>query len=485
MQGLASKSPIAGVLVAALFQLSCGGSDPTNPPGDGTPPDPEPTASAVAISGGGGVDIAGTLQLNATVTTSSGTTLNSSVAWISSNNSVATVNGSGLVTGVERGSVTITATVSGTSISDTHSVTVTVASVSLAPASATLVSLGESLNLTAEAKDAGGGVVTGAPIEFTSSDVLVATVSASGVVVAVSDGVATVTASVDGRSAQTAITVAQVATTLSISPAMATLASLGETTNFTATAADALANAITSGFSWQTGDGFVATVSSTSDVAAVTSVGNGSTTVTVSRDGFVVSSDVVVQQVLVAVVMSATAVTLLEDFMIQLTADPQDANGNTVAGASVTWGTSDGSVATVNSSGLVTGGVSGMATITATSDGVQGSTAVTVETVTLSFHVQPIFSANCALSGCHAGSNPAEMQNLSTGQTFLNVVNVPSQEVPALMRVLPGQPNSSYLVHKIEGTQAVGDRMPQGGQPLSANQIAIIRSWITKGALNN
>ncbi|MFB3105577.1 MAG: hypothetical protein ACE1ZA_11745, partial [Pseudomonadales bacterium] len=46
----------------------------------------------------------------------------------------------------------------------------------------------------------------------------------------------------------------QVATTLSISPATATLASLGETANFTATATDALGNAITSGFTWQTGN---------------------------------------------------------------------------------------------------------------------------------------------------------------------------------------------------------------------------------------
>ncbi|MCH9015385.1 MAG: Ig-like domain-containing protein [Gemmatimonadetes bacterium] len=470
----------------AVAHWSCGGGgEPTQPP----PPPPDNTVASVSISGGTGVDIAGPLQLTAAAATSSGAGVSTTFSWSSSDNLLATVDASGLVTGVARGSVTITATASGTSISDTHSVTVTVASVSLVPASATLASLGESLNLTAEAKDAGGGVVAGVPIEFTSSDVSVATVSASGVVVAVGDGVATVTASVDGRSAQTGITVAQVATTLSISPAMATLASLGETVNFTATAADALVNAITSGFVWQTGDGSVATVSSTSAVAGVTSVGNGSTTVTVSRDGLGVTSDVVVQQVVVSVVMSPTAVTLLEDFTQQLTADPQDANGNTVAGApSATWGTSDGSVATVNGSGLVSGVAAGMATITATSDGVQGSAQITVEVVTLTNHVQPIFTNSCALSGCHAGTNPEEGQDLSSGQAFSNVVDVPSNQ-SALMRVLPFDPDQSYLVHKIEGTQlsvgGSGSLMPLTGSPLSANQIAIIRSWITKGALDN
>lgn len=108
--------------------------------------------------------------------------------------------------------------------------------------------------------------------------------------------------------------------------------------------------------------------------------------------------------------------------------------------------------------------------------------------VTLSGHVQPIFTANCALSGCHAGGSPALGQNLSSGQTHANVVNVPSQEAPALMRVRPFEPDSSYLVHKIQDTQGSvggsGLRMPVGGS-LTADQIATIRAWITAGALNN
>ena len=61
-------------------------------------------------------------------------------------------------------------------------------------------------------------------------------------------------------------------------------------------------------------------------------------------------------------------------------------------------------------------------------------------------------------------------------------MNVASHEVPSLKRVKPGDPGNSYLVQKIEGTASVGSRMPLGGSPLSADQIALIRRWISEGA---
>jgi hypothetical protein len=111
------------------------------------------------------------------------------------------------------------------------------------------------------------------------------------------------------------------------------------------------------------------------------------------------------------------------------------------------------------------------------------------DSVTLSGDVQPIFTANCAVSGCHAGTSPAVGQNLSAGQAWAAIVNVTSQESPALMRVRPFLPDSRYLVHKIQGTQGSvgggGGQMPLGGSPLAAEQIATIRAWITAGALDN
>src|SRR3989454_592512 len=56
----------------------------------------------------------------------------------------------------------------------------------------------------------------------------------------------------------------------------------------------------------------------------------------------------------------------------QLTATPQDASGAPLAGRVVTWASTNGAYATVNSSGMVTGVAIGAATITAISEGQSG-----------------------------------------------------------------------------------------------------------------
>jgi hypothetical protein len=54
--------------------------------------------------------------------------------------------------------------------------------------------------------------------------------------------------------------------------------------------------------------------------------------------------------------------------------------------------------------------------------------------------------------------------------------------VPSILRVVPGDPNNSYIIQKLEGHAAVGAQMPFGGPPLDAAVIAVIRQWITDGA---
>lgn len=95
--------------------------------------------------------------------------------------------------------------------------------------------------------------------------------------------------------------------------------------------------------------------------------------------------------------------------------------------------------------------------------------------------IQPIFSNNCAFSGCHAGASPQQGMNLSAGQAFNNIVNVPSSERPELLRVDPGDPDMSYLFMKITGAPGiVGSRMPLGRPPLSNADIALIEQWISE-----
>jgi hypothetical protein len=68
-----------------------------------------------------------------------------------------------------------------------------------------------------------------------------------------------------------------------------------------------------------------------------------------------------------------------------------------------------------------------------------------------------------------------------------NLVNVGSRGKPGAIRVIPGDPANSYLIHKLEGRPGiVGERMPRGAGPfLSDGQISVIKRWIELGAAND
>lgn len=95
-----------------------------------------------------------------------------------------------------------------------------------------------------------------------------------------------------------------------------------------------------------------------------------------------------------------------------------------------------------------------------------------------------VFTPIC--SKCHAGAGAPEGLQLSAGVSYGMIVDVPSQEVPSLLRIKPGDPDNSYLVQKIQGNAAVGSQMPDGcpiTQPcLSQATIAMIREWVSEGA---
>lgn len=91
--------------------------------------------------------------------------------------------------------------------------------------------------------------------------------------------------------------------------------------------------------------------------------------------------------------------------------------------------------------------------------------------------------------GCHTnvGRNPAGSLNLIEGAAYGSLVNVPSPNKPGAIRVIPGDPENSYLIQKLEGRSGiVGMRMPRTGGPyLTDGQILVIKRWIAIGAPNN
>ncbi len=92
-----------------------------------------------------------------------------------------------------------------------------------------------------------------------------------------------------------------------------------------------------------------------------------------------------------------------------------------------------------------------------------------------------VFTPIC--TACHAGGGAPQGLRLDATNSYALLVGVPSTEVPSILRVKPGDPDNSYLIQKLEGHAAVGAQMPFGQPPLPAATIAVIRQWITDGAL--
>jgi mono/diheme cytochrome c family protein len=177
------------------------------------------------------------------------------------------------------------------------------------------------------------------------------------------------------------------------------------------------------------------------------------------------------------VTVSANATDDMGVAQVQFFADSSSIGIDTSAPYSVQWNTSG--LAGIR---MLTAEASDGAGNKATSAAVQVN--VTTAAPTLAQLQTNIFTPRCV--GCHNGSGgvlPGSMNLSSATTSFSALVNVTSEEVGTIKRVLPGNPDNSYLVKKLEGTQTVGDRMPFGGPYLDQATINQVRDWIQAGAL--
>jgi hypothetical protein len=91
-----------------------------------------------------------------------------------------------------------------------------------------------------------------------------------------------------------------------------------------------------------------------------------------------------------------------------------------------------------------------------------------------------------ACIACHNARNVAGGLILDGADAYDRLVNAPSQRKPGAILVVPGDPESSYIIHKLEGRAGiVGVRMPFNGPYLTDGQIMIIKRWIEIGAPRN
>lgn len=178
-----------------------------------------------------------------------------------------------------------------------------------------------------------------------------------------------------------------------VTPGTDTLATLGRTRQFTAVAKDANGNPVSVTLVWRSTNPAVAMVDSATGI--VTAVANGSTIIRVDAGGVIGQAPLLVVQAVAGVVVSppSAGFTSVGDTQ-RLAAVAKDSGGAIVPGVRFVWGSSDQSVATVDTGGLLRSKGPGKTFITAAGRGVPGYGVVTVtqSAYFLFFNVLPTFT---------------------------------------------------------------------------------------------
>src|SRR5919202_918307 len=174
---------------------------------------------------------------------------------------------------------------SGPSRPPVASVTVTASS------SGPLTSVGDTLVLTAVARDATGAPIAGVAIAFTSSNSAVATVTQGGLVTAVANGVATIHAAAEGKEATLDVSVAQAVAQVLVTPGSIRVPP-GETPLFHASVLDARNHPVAGAPApvWTTSDPSVATIGTDGRATVSSTAPDGSTAAAIATVGTVSSA---------------------------------------------------------------------------------------------------------------------------------------------------------------------------------------------------
>ena len=313
------------------------------------------------------------VQLKATVLPSDAT--DRTVTWASSRQSVATVSDDGLVTALAEGTATITASAGGKSATCTVTVSkenVPVTSVTL-DRSSVIMEEGQYMTLVATVSPADA---TDKTVKWKSSSPAVASVDENGTIRALAEGVTVVTASAGGYSATCAVTVVKKyvpVLSVTLDRTSVTLEK-GQSTTLVATVspADATDKTVT----WTNSDDTVISLVG----GKVTALKEGTSTVTAVAGDKSASCVVTVAKTVVpvtSVTLDRTSVTLEKGNAVRLvaTVSPSDATDRTV-----TWSSSDVSVASVDQDGTVRAVKGGTATVTAKAGEKSATCRVTVVT---------------------------------------------------------------------------------------------------------
>ncbi len=287
------------------------------------------------------------------------TTESKEITWTSSNEEVATVNDNGVVTAVGGGTATITGTLPNERHIDvTVNVNVPLESITL---SAESIELLPTQKQTVEYEINPSDTTEEKTVTWATSDPSVATVS-NGEITAVAAGTATITATVGSKSDTVTVKVLKQIETFTISEPTVTLDRNEEKTlSVTILPADAEEDKTVT---WSSSDPTSVSVDQTGKIKGLKGTQDPVTITAALANGKTVTSEVTVVVKLTGIDINKTSTTLNKgaNETLVITYDPEDTSDD----KTVTWESSDTTVATVDANGKVTAVKAGTATITAT-----------------------------------------------------------------------------------------------------------------------
>tara|TARA_Y100000590_G_scaffold210867_1_gene238900 strand:+ start:3715 stop:5412 length:1698 start_codon:yes stop_codon:yes gene_type:complete len=299
------------------------------------------------------------------------------VSWSSSDTTIVTVSNAGMLTAISDGESTITASFEG--VSGFATVTVSgapVASISVSSQSAS-ISVGQTQQLTASVSDAGGNILNDRIISWTTSNEASATVSSAGLVTGIALGSSTITVNSEGKSATVVVEVsASPVSSVSVTPQSVKL-SAGQTQQLSETVTDKDGKVL-SGFViiWSSTNSASVTVSNT---GLITGIAPGSSSITATIEGKIATASVNVTKSAVSSIGLKPDVSVIRiDENQQMVATVKSTSGGELGGIRLNWSSSDSTVATVSTTGVVTGKSVGTASIIVSFGGVTAQAKIEV-----------------------------------------------------------------------------------------------------------
>ena len=248
-------------------------------------------------------------------------------------------------------------------------------SIELSERELTLTSLGSTAKLTATVKDQNGAVMTGQNVTWTSSDDGVLTV-VDGLVTSVSNGTASVSAASGTATAVVHVSVSQVAASINLSTDTLSFPSIGDTTTVQASVLDAAGQLIVDApVTWTSSDDGVLTVVD----GLVTSVSNGTASVSAASGTATAVVHVSVSQVIATIsIDSGVPPSMILGDSLRIQVELADAQGVAMPEAPLSWSSTDSSVVSVDSTGLVTALAVGTTDLVASAGNVADTVTVLV-----------------------------------------------------------------------------------------------------------